>query len=456
MRTEVEEAVLAQIKPRPREQQEVLGVAEEIINAVNLSGRAEAMLVGSVARGTWVRGDRDLDIFMLYDPSLPREVLEEHGLGLARDVAKRFGTDWREKYAEHPYINATIHGMDVDLVPCYGVTSGAEIKSAVDRTPFHTRYIRERIAPYVEDVLLLKQFTKAGGVYGSDQMTEGFAGYLCELLVLHYGGFTSLVEAASRWRPGLFIDIEEHAAKSFDDPMVVIDPVDPRRNVAASVSVSQMFTFVELCRGYLTAPSNAFFFPPAMTPFTLEEFGVEAARRRTHLFAVAFETPPFIPDVVVPQLRRSLEGMRALLERSGFVVNRAEEAMGEERCLILFELFNEEVPAVVRHFGPPVWSRSNAEKFAGKWRKCERFAGPYIEDGRYIVEVERTYTHAADLLGSPEVLGVGLGKHVKKAMEKEWVVLEGQECWSPEFAGFLTSFLKKETALTKVLRAQGE
>ncbi len=451
-RSEREEAVLDQIRPQAAEQEEIQRVAREIIDAVNASGRAEAMLVGSVARRTWVRGDRDLDIFMLYDPALTREQLEEQGLALARDIARRFGDEWREKYAEHPYINATIQGLDVDLVPCYRVASGAEIRSAVDRTPFHTRYIRERIAPFVDDVLLLKQFAKAGGVYGSDQMTEGFAGYLCELLILHYGGFLPLLRAAARWKPGLFIDIEGHAAKTFEEPMVVIDPVDPKRNVAASVSLSQMFSFVELCRGYLDTPSDLFFFRPAREPLTQEAFAALVAGRGTRLYAITFATPPFIPDVVVPQLRRSLEGVRALLERSGFPVNRAEEAMGEERCMLLFELFSDRMPAVVRHIGPPLWSRENAEKFAGKWRKRERFSGPYIEDGRYVVEVERRYTGAAALLASPEALGVGLGKHVKRAMEEEWTVLEGEACWSLEFALFLTEFLQKESPLSRILQ----
>lgn len=452
MRSEVEERALARIRPTPEEKEAILAVAEEIIAAINRSGRAEAMLVGSVARGTWVRGDRDLDIFMLHDPALPRDYLENEGLTLARDVAKKFGESWREKYAEHPYINATIRGLDVDLVPCYKVASGAEIRSAVDRTPFHTRYIRERIRPFVDDVLLLKQFAKAGGVYGSDQMTEGFAGYLCELLVLHYGGFTPLVTAAAHWKPGLFIDIEHHAVRSFAEPMVVVDPVDPKRNVAASVSLSQMFSFVELCRGYLEGPSEAFFFPPPIVALDREGFAVELARRGTKLYAISFATPPFIPDVVVPQLRRSLDGVRALLERSGFVVNRAEEAMGEERCVLVFEFFCDEMPGIVRHFGPPVWSRENAAKFAAKWRSEERFAGPYIEDGRYVVEIARKYTRAADLLKSSEVLGVGLGKHVRKVMDEEWQVLEGPACWTGEFAAFFTTFLRKETALTRILR----
>ena len=94
-----------------------------------------------------------------------------------------FTDKFHEKYAEHPYINAYIDGVDVDLVPCYKVDSATTIQSAVDRTPFHTRYITDRINGLIDDVLLLKQFTKAGGIYGSDQMTEGFSGYLCELLL---------------------------------------------------------------------------------------------------------------------------------------------------------------------------------------------------------------------------------------------------------------------------------
>ena len=163
------------------------------------------MVVGSIARQTWLRGDHDLDVFMLFDPSLSREALEEQGLSLARHIAALFTSRFHEKYAEHPYINAIIDDIDVDLVPCYKVESAEKIQSAVDRTPFHTWYITDKINGLIDDVLLLKRFAKAGGIYGSDQMTEGFSGYLCELLILHYGGFTPLLQAASGWRPHQFV-----------------------------------------------------------------------------------------------------------------------------------------------------------------------------------------------------------------------------------------------------------
>ena len=124
-------------------------------------------------------------------------------------------------------------------------------------------------------------------------MTEGFSGYLCELLVLHYGGFAPLLRAASEWGPHLKIDIEHHAAKEFDEPLIVIDPVDPRRNVAAAVSIDRMAEFVELARGDCEAPSETFFTLPYQRGISRDEL------RR------------FFPGAVPPSTRLHLPPLRS-------------------------------------------------------------------------------------------------------------------------------------------------
>jgi len=454
-KTALEEEVLSLLRPTPEEVSHINGVAQRILDRIRADGRAEGMVVGSVARGTWIHGDRDLDIFLLFDPSLSREELEEQGLSLARAIAAAEAERFREKYAEHPYINASIDGLDVDLVPCYRVESACSIKSAVDRTPFHTVYIRERIQPFIDDVLLLKQFAKAGGIYGSDQMTEGFAGYLCELLVLSYGGFLPLLEAASRWRPGIIIDPAGHRARDFPEPLVVVDPVDPKRNVSASVSLTRMCEFIELARGYIGEPGRAFFFPPPRPVLSVDEAACLLSRRGTFLYAIVLPTPPYIEDIVVPQLRKSLDAIRGLLDRHGFSVNRADCEMHEETSMLLFELLVEELPSVVRHAGPPVWNHVNASRFSSKYLPCsenELFSGPFIEDGLLIVEKRRAYTRAGDLLRSPEVLQVALGKHVKQAMERSYTVHKGIECYREEFAPFISGFLRKYSPMTWLAR----
>jgi tRNA nucleotidyltransferase (CCA-adding enzyme) len=455
MRTPLEQAVLTQIRPQKEDRDHIHAVARMLVAAVDRSGVAEGMVVGSVARDTWLNGDRDLDIFMLFDPALPRDELERRGLTLARTIASTWGERYHEKYAEHPYINALVNGLDVDLVPCYRVASPHEIQSAVDRTPFHTRYISERIGSYTDDVLLLKQFAKTGGYYGSDQMTEGFAGYLCELLIYYYKGFAPLLEAASRWKRYTVIDIEKIAEKEFDDPLVVIDPVDPRRNVAASVSPAQKFAFVEMARGYRERPSAWFFTPVEEPPLSRKEFGEILADRGTFLYCILFRTPSLIPDIVVPQLRKSMTAIQGLLERNGFVVNRSDCSMQEAESMIAFELLVDRLPSVRRHLGPPVWEHENAVKFFTKERS-RVFSGPFIDEGIYVLEIPRRHTHIRTLLNSPELLETGLGKHIKLVLEEGWQLREGVDCWEEGFSSFLGGFLKKLSPLTRIRNREDE
>ncbi|RQD84154.1 MAG: CCA tRNA nucleotidyltransferase [Methanocalculus sp. MSAO_Arc2] len=451
-RSAIEEEVLSRIRPTPEEVEHLKTIADRIIEYLMERHTRPAMVVGSVARRTFVRGDRDLDIFMLFPASLSRDVLAEQGIAIARDIVDHFGGTAVEKYAEHPYLHARIYDLDIDLVPCYHVASAREILSAVDRTPFHTRYIVSRIGSFVDDALLFKQFAKAGGFYGSDHMTEGFSGYLCELLILHFGGFTSLIKAAAEWKPGQLIDPEHHQKRSFDEPLVVVDPTDPKRNVAAALSLDQMCAFIELARTYIKNPSPAFFDIRPQISFSHRQVAFALAERGTALYTVTFQTPDHVPDTIVPQLRKSMHAISDLLERAGFHVNRADSHMGKDESVLLFELFNETAPPVVRHTGPPVTNGSNALKFIQKYLEKNPLSGPFIEDGRYIVEIQRSYTKAYDLLSSDDLLGAALGKHIRQTMSQGWAVRSGSDCWREEISIFLAAFFERSSPAVRIMR----
>ncbi len=452
-KTPFEEEILSRIRPTPEEIEHLRTISERIIAYLMEYHRRPSMVVGSVARGTFVRGDRDLDIFMLFPPDLPREDLAKEGIALGRAIVDHFGGTAVEKYAEHPYLNARIYDLDIDLVPCYHVASAREIKSAVDRTPFHTRYIIPRIAGYVDDALLMKQFTKAGGVYGSDHMTEGFSGYLCELLILHYRGFNPLIRAATGWRPGLVIDPENHRTRSFNEPLAVVDPTDPNRNVAAALSLDQMCAFIELARAYQEDPTEAFFTIRRPVSFTRKQVELAVAERGSALYTISLPTPPYVPDTIVPQLRKSAAAIADLLERSGFPVNRTDCRMGEDRSVILFELLNDTTSPIVRHIGPPVINGDNARRFISKYIETSPLSGPFIEDGRYIVEVRRPYTEVATLLSSRALLDAALGKHVRKSMaEHGWDVASGADCWNEDLSEFLAAFFERSSPGVRIMR----
>jgi len=431
---DIRERVLKRVKPNEADIKRIEEAANELIQRTNkavakLKLNARAMLVGSAARGTWLRSERDIDIFILFPEWLTREELERQGLAVAREVA---GAAGKERFAEHPYVTMKFRGLDVDLVPCYDVADAKKIKSAVDRTPHHQQYVKSRITPQLaEEVLLLKQFTSGIGVYGSELKTHGFSGYLCELLILHHGSFDKLVKAASDWTSRKIIDIESNYQNESEprmlfekQPLVVIDPVDPSRNVAAAVSMQNFAIFVRACQDFLVKPSLRFFFPRKVKPLDARGLSSILKKRGTVLFCVVFRSPDVVQDVLYPQLRKTEKAIVTRLAQFGFEVLRSD-VWANEKSAILLELSFSKLPWVKTRVGPPF--RMEVEGFIHEHLKSRaRLAGPFVDAaGRVIFELKRDQTNALNLLEDILNKRTAFGKHVAEAVAKDYKILEG-------------------------------
>ncbi|WP_049901103.1 CCA tRNA nucleotidyltransferase [Halococcus agarilyticus] len=386
---------------------------------------ADVVHVGSTARGTWLPGDRDIDLFVRFPSELPREDLERHGLAVGHEVLP----DGREEYAEHPYVTGHFDGFAVDLVPCFRVERAADVRSAVDRTPFHTKYLDSRLgSALAADVRLAKAFLAAIGVYGSDLRTRGFSGYLVELLTLEHGGFRSLIETAADWHPPVRFDPEGHGdagGESFDDPLVVVDPTDPGRNVAAVLSTTNLARFQHYARDLLADPRESAFVPDSPAAIAANEMRTEIDRRSTVPVAVRFDAPDLVADQLYPQLERSRRGVVDALDRRGFDPLRSA-AFADDSAVLFVELGVAERPAIERHEGPPVSAREHATAFHEKYADTDCY-GPFIEEGRYVVERERTFPSPRAFLESDALFDVALGADVERALAADYTVLVGDE-----------------------------
>jgi tRNA nucleotidyltransferase (CCA-adding enzyme) len=402
--------VLGQVRPTLSDRERLTQTSATIIARIEDLAREhgislKTMLVGSAARGTWLAGDHDLDIFLGVPPG--------DDLGAALELARLVAPDHEEKYAEHAYVNARMDGFEVDLVPCYLVEDAAHLKSAVDRTPFHTKYVASRIIGREDDVLLLKQFMKGVDVYGSELKMGGFSGYLAELLVLCYGSFPAVLQAASTWRPGLCLDLEKHGIGRHDEPLIVVDPVDPGRNVAAALSLDKMLQFAAAARSFLAEPKRDFFFAQALAPLSDEEIIAQINARGTMPILLEFAAPDVVEDVLYPQLRKAEGSIKALLERSGFSLLRSDVSTYRDRAVMLFEMQVWQLSRAGQRIGPPVWQADHLARFLAAHPRP--LSGPYIANGKVVVEEARKYTSARDLLAG-ESANLSMGKHLSASI----------------------------------------
>ena len=384
---EITQKALKLVKPSEREEERFRRFIDKAVEEVrkassDVEGVVEISVEGSAAKNTWIRGREEVDIFVHFDPSVQKDSMEKEIIGVGFRAIKALGGKPRLMYAEHPYVEGVINGYTVDVVACYRVNPPNWL-SATDRTPYHTRYVLEKLWRGGEDeVRLLKAFMIGCGVYGAEIKVKGFSGYLTELLTIGYGGFLKTLEAVKEWRPPIILDIEEHYPSSEDilkafpnQSLVVVDPVDRGRNVAAAVSDTRLAELILASKLFLEKPSLNFFKPKEAKP-SLRELR-KLMRGRSFLaifFRIRDERPP---DVLWGELKRSEEGVKRGLERLGFHVYRSSSWSDERRCLILLELHSTTLPRTTLHKGPPTYLPTALE-FLRKWGK-KAAAGPWVD-----------------------------------------------------------------------------
>jgi tRNA nucleotidyltransferase (CCA-adding enzyme) len=453
--------ILEKISPKEKDYQKVESLTKALEQKVKLACQQEGVdavvrVEGSVAKDTWLSDNLDIDIFIRLPTSIPRKNLDDVGL----KIAKRAAGDAKhvERFAEHPYLEIFIDGYRVDIVPCYDAKPG-EWQSATDRTPYHTDYIKTHLDRKMRgEVRLLKKFMAGIGVYGAEIKIGGFSGYLCELLVMKYGSFAETLRGFAQYNRRIVIDLEGFYADRtkellllFPEPLVIVDPVDKRRNVASAVQPHKLYTFIGASRAFLKKPSETFFYPSKPEVLSAETLkSLMKSRGSSILFLVIGELNT-VPDVLWGQLYRSKRALRTLLERSDFKVLKDTVWSNEKSLSILvFELELQVLPNAKLHLGPPLEREAECEKYLAKYTENEKvISGPYIENGRWMVELQRKTTDAATLLKEKLVDGgknAGVADLIAKTIKKDHKVLVNSEVLeiyigNGDFAEFLSDFL---------------
>jgi len=458
----ISKEILAKITPSQADRVKIKALAEALQQKVTLACLEEAVsatvrVEGSVAKDTWLNEEPEIDVFMRLPTKIRRKDLGEISLKIARKATEDASLRV-ERFAEHPYLEAFIDDVRLNIVPCYDVKLG-EWLSATDRTPFHTDYVKEHLPERSRgEVRLLKKFLKGVDAYGAEIKTGGFSGYLCELLIIHYKSFIATVRAFAVYTQRDAIDIEgyysdkkEALHRLFPEPLVIIDPVDEARNVASAVKPQKLDMLVGAARAFLKTPDVRFFYPPKINALTPEALDVLLENYGAYLVFLTLGNIEAVPDVLWGQLYKTRRALRKLAELNDFLVLR-DAVWSNEKTLsvFVFELEQRILPGVKKHFGPPLKREKECTNFLSKYASNgDVVSGPYLEDSRWVVELQRKFTDVVEFLRTNLRDGgrnIGVAELISKAFREKLEVLVNTEVLevyrhNKEFAEFLTDFL---------------
>ena len=451
------ELILKDLKPNQEERDAICETTQKVIDFINATCEkeginAEANAVGSVAKNTWLKGNSDIDIFISFPYDEEMDYLKEKGLYLAYKTNEAFDGKASAHYASHPYLTCDIDGYEIDIVPCYDLGEDKPIKSAVDRTILHTNYIKSHLSKEQEDeVLLLKKFMAAIGTYGSEFKTGGFAGYLCELLILKYATFEDTLRAAQKWKFHTTIDLEDFGTandKIFkEDPLVFIDPTDKNRNVGAALRIERYVDFIVASRNFLAIADDenlddderigkiSEFFKPLQKELfnkSKEEIADYIAEsfndRETQTLVIKFPIREEISaDALHPQLLKTIDSICEKLEAEEFSVFKHAYWTDEEEFVIFtIELNVFKQGKYYIHQGPKVWPQKACENFKAKWGDAL-----YPLDEYMVLTREREFKTAKEfithLLKLENIHIIKVGKNIKGAICNDYVLFEVDE-----------------------------
>ena len=341
--------------PTKQEEEKMKTLSDFLLKLVKdeVTKHAEVVSVelgGSYAKGTWLRGQMDLDIFVKMKKETDEKTFKEIGKKIGFSSMKKFKPYVR--YSEHPYVEAEVKGVRVNVVPSYDVEHG-NWKSAADRSSFHTRFILETFDQTKKnEVRLLKKFLKGMDIYGAEIAKEGFGGYVAEVLVHHYGSFANVLEAAANFTPGQIIG---NPTKKFETNLILIDPIDSNRNLGTAISTQNIGRFMLSARAFLKKPSLVFFTGTKLIPNT---------KNLKNTIIVKFNYKWRSPDIIWGQAKRGATALSGQLELAGFQVLRKSVITDEKsEAAMLFLLRSPVIEKFMVKNGPQIYRRSDSDNF---------------------------------------------------------------------------------------------
>ena len=372
---------------------------------------ADIFLGGSSAKGTSLKKGFDSDIFIRFDYKKYKEFSSE-----ISDIAHQAVFDATSGLAER------VHGsrdyfifrdtketpnLVFEMIPVLNIDKPEKALNITDVSPLHVIWAKKHIGKksyVVKDIIATKLFLKAIGAYGAESYIRGFSGHDVDILLLFYGSFEALLKSAVTWEKKQIIDVEKHYKSNEEvfcalnpskiSPLILIDPIQPERNAAASLSVEKFELFKNKALEFLAEPKKSYFIKKSFSLTNLKNRKVKGCKK------IIFKAKSLEGkrDVVGSKLLKVYEHIRKKMKSSSFHIVESDWYWDESKVAYFWFFITNESISFIRknpyiiHKGPPLKRKTDAAKFK------EKHSDVYEENSFLFTRVKREFLSIEELL----------------------------------------------------------
>ncbi len=390
--------VLSNIKPSHKEKEQTRKTVELFLKRLQANVKdATVLLGGSGAKDTWLSGNHDVDVFVLFDyQKFSNKSMELSNL-LEAALSKAFPDSKLSRvHGSRDYFQLIYKNLNMEVIPILKLSQAQQAKNITDVSPLHSIWVNKHTKKLKDEIRIAKQFLKANNLYGAESHIMGLSGYVVEILIAHYGSFEKLLKACQSWKLKQVIDVEQYYPRKdalfhlnqskTQSPLIVIDPVDKSRNAAAAFSLEKFQLLQQKAKEYLQRPNISFF---EKKQLSLELLKKEAQQQKANLIYIEIAPLPGKEDVVGAKLLKVFHYLQEKLASFG-IVQRGWELQQEAK--FYFMLSQKELPLIEVRPGPPLSLKEHVDHFKKEHKDT------FVNEGKIHANVKVPYPQLEDFV----------------------------------------------------------
>lgn len=368
---------MLEIVPNKEEKEYLAKKVKEFLSNFKSLKDIEFFVGGSYEKNTWLSKSRDIDIFVRFD--YKKFVNEDISSKLKEILLSKF-KDVEIVHGSRDYYHILFGDILFEIVPVLNIKKLSDAKNIMDVSPFHVEYVKKKLnSKMCDEVRKLKLLCKANNIYGAESYVRGFSGYVLEVLISHYKNINKLMKEASKWSEKIVIDPAKHYKskqalvllnQSKISSLILIDPVQKDRNIAAALSKENFLKFVDIAKQY--DGSERFFVKKEVDVKDLSDHVV-----------VKVEPLKGKQDIVYSKLFVLFERVRSEMIFNDFPVYDFGWKFDDE---IYFWFKSEKIEKTKKHYGPSTDMKNFVKDFKKKHKNAK------VEAGRVYAVVRREFS----------------------------------------------------------------